>query len=163
MTRQPSHPRPEDRLLSALRSQSQPSHAFQGPSSEALERWSAVPLVFAGAPPDHTVLGRVVFDGWKDGGVALRDTASGHTRCLALQAGSVTLELVACRDERGWMFTARARDTQRVRHGLVLRFGRRRLLADANGFFQWRSRGVPRALELWSQDARLCFEAIPWQ
>lgn len=162
MSRQRTNRQANPMLVDALSSRHKPAEAFRGPSPDALERWSAVPLLFAAAPPVGRVAGQLVFDGWKDGLVALRDTASGHTRCLVLQAGSVTLELVAAKDDQGWMFTARARSEEGVRHGLVLKLGRRRMLADAHGFFQWRSHGVPRALELWSRESRLCFESIPW-
>jgi hypothetical protein len=86
----------------------------------------------------------------------------GHARRLTLAAGRVALDLVAWRDETGWRFTARVRSEDRVSHDFVLRTGRQRLLPGAGGYFQWRSRGVPRVLELWSFDARIQFEPIAW-
>jgi len=162
----PRVPKPTDRSLDplqeALKAPLKPDRA-SAPSDAAIQRWSAVPLLYASTPPRQMVPGHVVFDAWSEGGVALRDATSGHTRCLTLGAGSLLLDLVAWRDSHHWQFTARVRHEERVRHDAVLKTGRLRLLPDSGGFFQWRSRGVPRLLELWSVDQCIAFEPIAWK
>jgi len=134
----------------------------EAPAQEALRRWSAVPLLYAQNPPAGLTKGRVVYDAWREGGVALRDATAGHTRRLTLGSGPVSLDLVAWREEQGWRFVARVRTGEHVSHDFVLKTGKRRHLPQSGGFFQWQSRGVPRALELWSRDIRIVFESIAW-
>ena len=135
----------------------------QQPSTDSIRRLAALPLLFEEAGQNSPQSGRVLFDSWAHGGVALRDTTAGHVRRLRLGSGDIGLDLVAERQGDGWQFTARAHSGAKVAHDFVLKVGQKKLLPQSGGYYQWRARGVPRALELSSLDTRIIFEQIAWQ
>jgi hypothetical protein len=133
------------------------------PSADSLRRLSALPLLFEQTPQKSTKSGRVLFDSWADGGVALRDTTAGHVRRLRLGVGKIGLDLVAERQADGWHFTARARVGKKVAHDYVLKVGNRKLLPQSGGYYAWHARSVPRALEMISQSDHIVCEKIVWR
>jgi hypothetical protein len=152
--------RAADHLAAGLAA-SQPTRR-EAPTAEALRRWSVVPLLYRPLPPPDRQSGQVVFDAWTSGGVALRDASEGHTRRLILGCGTMLLDLVGWRDARGWQFTARAGSNGQVHHEFILKTGRKRYLPGSDGYFQWRSKSVPRVIELWSEETCIAFEPIAW-
>ena len=72
------------------------------PSSDSIRRLTALPLLFEASEPKSPKSGRIQFDSWADGGVALRDATAGHIRRMRLTAGSVGLDVVAERQFEGW-------------------------------------------------------------
>jgi hypothetical protein len=132
------------------------------PSTDAIRRLGALPLLFEENATKSTKSGRVQFDSWAEGGVALRDATAGHVRRVRLASGSVGLDLVAERGTGGWQFTARAYHDGNVSHDYILKVGGAKLSPRSGGYFQWRTRGVPRQLELNSQNNRITFEQIAW-
>ena len=135
----------------------------QRPSTDSLRRLTALPLLFADTEAQTPKSGRVQFDSWADGGVALRDATAGHVRRIRLTAGPVGLDVVAEREADGWQFTARAYHHGEVSHDFVLKVGNSRFAPQSGGYYQWRTRGVPRHLELGSLKDQIVFEQIAWR
>jgi hypothetical protein len=133
------------------------------PSTDSLRRLTALPLLFEASEPKSPRSGRIQFDSWADGGVALRDATAGHIRRMRLTAGSVGLDVVAERQFEGWQFTARAYHDGRVSHDFVLKVGGSKYAPQSGGYYQWRTKGVPSHLELGSVKDRIVFEQIAWR
>lgn len=150
-----------DRLATFLTSGQ--ARSIERPSADSIRRLSALPLLFDQNPQRSATSGRVIFDSWADGGVALRDTTAGHVRRLRLGSGKIALDLVAERQADGWHFTARARVGKKVSHDYVLKVGSRKLLPQSGGYYDWRARSVPRALEMISQSDHIVCEKIVWR
>ena len=133
------------------------------PSTDSLRRLSALPLLFEESVSKTPKSGRVQFDSWAGGGVALRDATAGHIRRVRLAAGRVGLDLVAERHPDGWQFTARAYHDGEVSHDYILKVGGTKVAPRSGGFFQWSTKSVPRRLELDSETNRIVFEQIAWR
>ncbi len=147
---------PHKRVLS-------PENVFH-PCDDALKRFEAIPLVFDRNPGAVWSSGEIVYDSWAEGPpVGLRRAVDGHIRLLRLKAGRITLELVAERRRLDWGFVARVYHSRQVAHDFVLQVGRRRLLADSGGYYQWTTSLVPRTIRLLSHRGNLAFERLSWQ
>ena len=135
---------------------------FEVPSSDALDRCGAIPLLNQTADDIPESSGSVMFDSWAGSAPAMRDIVPGHLRRVQLKAGKVTLEIVAERQKDEWEFVARAYQGDSVRHDFVIKVGRKKLLAKSGGFFHWTSKSVPRVVELLSYKRNLTFEKLVW-
>ena len=150
-----------DRMATLLASGQ--ARLVEQPSTDSIRRLTALPLLFDQGSQKSTKSGRVLFDSWADGGVALRDTTAGHVRRLRIGAGKLGLDLVAERQADGWQFTARALSGKKVAHDYVLKVGKKRLLPQSGGYYEWRARSVPRTLEMISETDHILCEQIVWR
>ncbi len=135
---------------------------FEVPSSDALDRLEAIPLLNQTADDVPGSSGSVMYDSWEGSAPAMRDIIPGHLRRVQLKAGKVTLEIVAERQKDEWEFVARVYQGDNVRHDFVIKVGRKKLLAKSGGFFHWTSKSVPRMVELLSYNRNLTFEELTW-
>ncbi|UCC43514.1 MAG: hypothetical protein JSU65_10265 [Candidatus Zixiibacteriota bacterium] len=134
------------------------------PNDDATKRYGAIPLMFEKQPRREIAVGRITYDSWRQGPApALRNVMDGHLRRLTLKAGSVKLEIVAQKVRNDWEFVARVYSRKGVRHDMVLRVGRRKILAGSGGYFLWSSKLVPRNLQLLSYEHDIVFEQLSWQ
>jgi hypothetical protein len=134
------------------------------PNNDATKRYGAIPLLFGTPAVSEVIVGRVAYDSWQQGlAPALRDIMDGHLRRLTLKAGRISVELIAERTRDNWEFVARVYSSDRVRHGYVLRVGRRKLLPGSGGYFHWSSKLAPRNIELLSYEQNISFERLSWQ
>ncbi len=133
------------------------------PSDESVARLSAIPLLFDEPPAASTRAGEVVYDSWSHGpAVALRDITDGHIRRIQLQAGRISVEIVAEKSKGKWEFVARVYRGKKVVHDFVISVGRKKLLSESGGFFRWSSKAVPRRIGLVSTGESLTFKEIAW-
>jgi hypothetical protein len=95
--------------------------------------------------------------------VELREATVGLTRRVCLEAGEVSLEIVAERRREGWDFVARIYKLQEVTSEFALRVGSRRVLPRSQGFFHWSSKRTPGSLELVSSSLHVSFEGLSWR
>lgn len=134
------------------------------PSPDALDRYSAIPLVDRRPVAARRIEGRVSFDSWADCPAAqLRDMTVGMIRRICLKAGKLSLEIVAERRQDCWEFVGRVYDRKNVSSEYVLRVGARKLLPRSQGFYHWSSKGTPRTFKLLSQDLQVEFERLSWR
>ena len=134
------------------------------PSDEAIQRYSAVPLLFEEPRGARSYRGRVELDSWSGtGGVRLRDVTEGHVRRIRLGWKQLHLDVVAERTHDGWQFTARVEDGDDVAHGFVLKVDAKNLLPRSGGYYHWSSKRVPRVLALSSREQQITFEELAWR
>ena len=134
------------------------------PSSDALSRYEAIPLLFGSAANAKRQHGRVVFDSWAQGpAIALRDVTEGHVRRLRLKAGKLSLEILAEKHREQWEFVARVYRGQQVAHDCVLKVGGRSLPAAWGGYFHWSSKHVPAKVDVLSYDREFIFGKLVWR
>lgn len=138
------------------------THSLQVPPATALQRFYAIPLLYSGLPKAVHSQGRIAFDSWEESGIGLRDVSDGHIRRVRLDAGGVTLELVAEHRQNRWEFVVRVYRKNRVAHDLVLVVGKRKMLAGVGGFYQWSSKSVVRRLALISASQEITFAGLKW-
>ena len=133
------------------------------PSNESVTRLSVIPLLFDepfGLPVGS---GRVAYDSWSQGPrVALRDITDGHIRRVQLEAGKISVEIVAEMNKGKWEFVARVYRNKTVVHDFVMSVGRKKLLSESGGFYRWSSKSVPRNISLTSPAQHLTFERLSW-
>jgi hypothetical protein len=141
---------------------SNPQNWFE-PSPDSAARWKAIPLLNETPTRTRPRTGRVTFDSWEMGpSTPLRDVEDGQIRRLELKAGNLSLEIVAERAKDHWEFVGRIYRGKDVEHSFVLRIGRLKLLAGANGFYHWSSKAVPRTIQAVSYDDHLTIGGIEW-
>jgi hypothetical protein len=137
--------------------------SFEAPSEAAISSWISIPLLEAQPSRMDRRHGTITFDSWgQTGAVAVRDISVGDVRRLVLTAGSIVLELVAERLQRGWECVARVYEHGEVSSRYVLSLGRRRLLPTTQGFFHWTSPHGPRAITLLVDKREIEFEHPTW-
>lgn len=136
--------------------------AFETPTLDAIGRLGAIPLLSQKAENIPETAGLVLFDSWAGMAPARRDITPGHLRRVQLQAGKVTVEIVAERQKDEWEFVARIYQGDKVKHDYVIKVGRKKFLAKSGGFFHWTSKSVPRVVELLSYKRKLVFEELAW-
>jgi len=130
----------------------------------ALDRYAAVPLIDRQPASAQRITGQVAFDSWANRPAAqIRDVTVGLIRRVCLQAGKLSLEIVAERRQDCWEFVARVYDRKTVSSEYVLRVGAKKLLPRSQGFYHWSSKGTPRTLKLLSQDLQVEFERLSWR
>lgn len=133
------------------------------PGEAAMARFRTVPLGFEDVRPSTRRSGRVAFDSWRAAGaVAIRDVGVGDVRRLVLQAGKVSLEVVADRRADGWEFVARVYAEKAVSSEWAIRVGRKKLLPGVQGFYRWRSKRGPRSLRLVTAKQEIVFDSLSW-
>ena len=133
------------------------------PDADAIERYSAIPLIYEDASARRVVAGSLTFDSWSQKPVAqLRDAGVGLTRRLCLEANGITLEVVAEREQDRWEFVARVYQKKAVSSEYVLRIGRLKLLPKSQGFYHWSSKRAPAKIGLLSQSIEVSFEGLSW-
>lgn len=140
----------------------QATPVMETPSSDALARIEAIPLLFTAPMQGKLVHGAVAHDSWAQAGIGLRDVTDGHVRRLQFTAGAIQFELVAERRARQWEFIGRIYTGETVAHDFVLIVGSRRLLPNTGGFFYWSSEKVTRRVRLVSHRETIAFEDITW-
>ena len=137
--------------------------SFEVPDAAALDRFAAIPLAFDSTRPAVRRSGTVAFDSWREqGAVAIRDIGIGDVRRLVLQAGAVSLEIVAEQRPDGWEFVARVYHNKEISSAWALQAGRTNLLPGVQGFYRWRSKRGPRALTLRSPEQEILFDNLSW-
>ncbi len=133
------------------------------PSTQAVDRFAAIPLLYKNSKNVRHIAGAVTFDSWSQQPLAqLRDAGVGLTRRICLEAGSTRLEIMAERKRDGWEFVARVYEAERVSSEYVLRVGRQKLLPRSQGFFHWSSKRAPKVLRLASNGVEIDFEGLKW-
>jgi hypothetical protein len=133
------------------------------PSSEALERYAVIPLLFAQKSTPADRQGHISFDSWADRpAIELRNITRGHVRRIRLQAGPISLVLVAERRQEDWSFVARVYRHENVSCEFVITAGGHKLLPRTQGFYQWTSARTPRKLGLISPNMKVEFERLKW-
>jgi hypothetical protein len=155
--------RPLD-LTAALASlRSSRDEVVSGPSAAAVSRCQAVPLTQDHPRRTDWQQGKISLDSWADRSVAeLRSVSRGHIRRVCLEAGRLTVVLIAERQANGWSFVARVYHKNEVTCDFVLRAGSNRLLPGSQGFYQWLSDRAPRSIRLVSADTQIEFEKLMW-
>ena len=133
------------------------------PSTEAIERYTAIPLLYHETGTVRQMRGRLIFDSWAERPLAqLRDAGPGLTRRICLEANGIRLEVVAERGRDRWEFVARVYDKNQVSSEYVLRVGRQRMLPKSLGFFHWSSKRAPAVVHLFSRTADIEFKGLSW-
>ncbi len=134
------------------------------PSRDALASSMAVPALSRSRKPVRKVVGRLSFDSWTASpALDTREAPLGITRRICLEAGAVTLEIVAERTREGWDFVARAYRSGKVASEFALRVGRNSILPRAQGFYHWSSARAPRVINLRSPDLHVSFKGLTWR
>jgi len=134
------------------------------PSVGTVDRFAAVPLIDHPTASIHRITGRLTFDSWADRPAAqIRDITLGMIRRVCLNAGALSLEIVAERRRDCWEFVARVYDKKRVSSEYLLRVGAKSVLPRTQGFYHWSSKGTPRILRLLSRDLQVEFERLSWR
>ncbi|MBD3402392.1 hypothetical protein GF420_05815 [candidate division GN15 bacterium] len=138
--------------------------SLEEPSELSRERHVAIGRAALSDRARPTVTGLTRFDSWSGlSAVALRDAGVGLERRLELEAGPIRLELLAQRTERTWEFVARVFRDSRVTAGFVLQVGRKRLIAETDGFYYWTAARPPAKLALTAPDVTVRFPEISWR
>lgn len=133
------------------------------PNHDSIDRFTAIPLIYDEGKSRRKVAGSLSFDSWSHRPAAqLRDTGTGLTRRLCLDADGVTLEIMAERQQDQWEFVARVYHKNVVSSEYVLRIGKQKLLPRSHGFFHWSSRRAPGRIRLLSESLEVCFEGLSW-
>lgn len=137
---------------------------LESPSTDAVERFAAIPLAVDPQRPRQELRGLLAADSWKGHPVAaLRDGSVGQARRICFCADRIELEVLAERTHEGWQFVGRIYESGKVSSQYVLRIGQKRLLPKAQGFFHWSSKHAPRTFTLDSPEMRLRFEGLSWK
>ncbi len=128
-----------------------------------VQRLNAIPDILAARRPSRVVAGEIAHDSWSGVSRAqLRDGSQGLERRMRLSWDNIHLELVAERRTRGWEFTARIYEDNRVSSQYVLRVGKRELLPGTQSCYCWSSSRPPRRLCLQSAEIAIEFGGIVW-
>ncbi len=137
---------------------------LEEPSQDAMAAYEAIPMLHVPEPSKRRKIKGIAFDSWADRPrLEVRQAAAGLTRRICLEAGNISLEIVAEKRQGGWDFVARVyRDTEAATE-FTLRIGGKKLLPRSQGFFHWSSPRAPRAIVLLSPSQRIDFEGLTWR
>jgi len=134
------------------------------PNAHAIERHTAIPLLYDQRSATQLLKGSVVFDSWSEqSAIQLRDVGTGFMRHLCLKAREITLEIVAQRHQHRWEFTARVYQGSKASFRWLLRVGGKNLHPQSLGFYHWSSKRTPRSIRLLTRSRRIDFEKLAWE
>ncbi|HSH00038.1 MAG TPA: hypothetical protein VLB27_08310 [candidate division Zixibacteria bacterium] len=136
--------------------------SLERPSQSSIARLARVPLLFGDIKAKRATSGQIAYDSWAGAPANLRAATDGHIRNVILEAGVVQLDLVGEFRASRWDFVARVYRGGDVSHDFALQAGRKKLLPDSCGFFNWTSSSVVRRLKLLSLTEALTFELAKW-
>jgi len=109
-------------------------------------------------------LARLVFDSWAaPQPIGVRGEGTDVHRRIRFQAEPVLLDLRAEQQGSGWAFVAQLSGDKAFVADAVIEVGRRKMHADAAGFFQWSSRRPPALIIIRSGDTRIETPEVSWR
>ncbi len=93
---------------------------------------------------------KLLFDSWAQPAAAgVRGATATEDRRLRYEIGPVVLDIRGEKEPEGWFFTARISDGSESR-GWTLKVGRKEIVANDQGFFEWHSPRAPQTLALFN-------------
>lgn len=138
--------------------------SIEEPNPHAIERHTAIPLLYDRRSATQLLKGNVVFDSWSEqSAIQLRDVGTGFMRHLCLKAREITLEVVAQRHQHLWEFTARVYQDRKASFRWLLRVGGKNLQPQSLGFYHWSSKRTPRSIRLLTRSRQIDFEKLAWE
>lgn len=133
------------------------------PGTNAVKRFTAIPLLHKNPVSVTCDTGYIDFDSWAAlPAVQMRDISPGFIRRICLTAKNITLEIVAERQQSEWEFTARVYDSGETSQEWILSAGGKKLLPKSLGFYHWTSQRTPSRLRIFNNDRHISFEKLKW-
>ena len=132
-------------------------------SSSSVSLLAAIPVASQKTKVSRSINGLLTSDSWQNSSAtALRDNGVGLERRLAFEAGRITLEIVARRQNQQWEFIAQVYDHKKPTTTYALKAGKGFLAPAVDGFFHWFAKKPPKTLKLLSETVQIEFAKISW-